>query len=190
MIIKEWNCLAHGAFDGPSMDDGANPPCPHGCGTSMVERAFRTAPAFQTQGYRNINATFETLAREQGVTNMSNKHAMQDGIGMRKSTPDTYRRLNEATELVMQHSRAGLQGMDAGAYFKPLSDFGAVGGSTGQGTVRKDSSMSVTDSKGVVHTYGTGRTILDNGVSLGLPAPALVAAPFNGSGLGTPEGDS
>ena len=189
MIIKEWNCLAHGAFDAPSLDDGENPGCPHGCGNSMVERAFRTAPAFQTQGYRNMNATFDTLAREQGVTNMSNKHAMQDGIGMRKSTPETHRRLNEATQLIMHHSKAGLEGMDAAAYFKPLSDFGALG-VTAHGAMRKESKITVTDSKGETHTYGAGRTLLDNGMKLGLPAPTLVAAPFNGTTLGTPEGDS
>ena len=189
MIIKEWNCLAHGAFDGPSMDDGAHPPCPHGCSNSMVERAFRTAPAFQSQGYRNMNATFETLAREQGVTNMSNKHAMQDGIGMRRSTPETYRRLNEATELVMQHSKSGQIGVDAGSYFKPLSDFGMVGASA-QSAMRKDSVVSHTDSQGQSHTFGAGRTVLDNGAVLALPTPKLEAAPFNGTGLGTPEGDA
>ena len=172
MIIKEWNCLAHGAFDGPSLDDGANPPCPHGCGNSMVERSFRTAPSIQSQGYRNINASFKSLAAEHGLTNMSNKNAMQDGIGMKRSTPETYRRLNQATEMIMGASKSGMQGMDAGQFFKPLSAYQP--GSTGEG--------------GVLHRDSSG--VSSAGIPLRAPTPNLVAAPHDGRESGLPAGDT
>ena len=59
-IVKEFTCLAHGAFD------SSEAVCPHGCGEGMVQRAFRTAPAIQSRSFRGINNTFETLARENG----------------------------------------------------------------------------------------------------------------------------
>jgi hypothetical protein len=170
-ILKEWSCLAHGAFDGPSMDDGSNPPCPHGCGISMVERAFRTAPTIQSQGYRNINRTFESLAAEHGLTDMNNRAAAQDGVSMRRSTPDTYRRLNQATELVMQSSRAGLVGQDASQFFKPLSQFQP--GSTGEG--------------GVLHRAGEG--VYAGGIPLAAPRAQIEAVPYEGKGDGLPAGD-
>jgi hypothetical protein len=171
-VQKEWNCLAHGAFDGPSMDDGANPPCPHGCGNSMVERAFRTAPSIQSAGYRQINATMTSLAAEHGLTDMANRSTSQDGIGMRRATPETYKRLNEATALIMQSSRSGQVGVDASQYFKPLSGFQP--GSTGEG--------------GALHREGS--QVMVGGLALNSPKPILEAAPFDGRNAGLPAGDA
>ena len=171
-IQKEWSCLAHGPFDGPSLDDGSNPGCPHGCGPSMVERVFRTAPFIQSAGYRSINATFESLAAEHGLTNMSNRNAIQDGMGMKRSTPETYRRLNTATEMIMHASKSGQQGADASSYFKPLSGFQP--GSTGDG--------------GVLHREGG--QVMAGGIPLSAPKPTLVAAPHDGKSAGVPAGDA
>ena len=109
-IVKEWICLAHGEFD------SADPVCPHGCrGDAMIERAFRTAPAIQSQGYRNINRTFDTLAAEAGVTNMNNS----SGEGMCRADYATRKRLFD------QSQSLGV-GMKSGAVldqmFKPTSE--------------------------------------------------------------------
>jgi hypothetical protein len=188
-ILKEWNCLAHGAFDGFSLDDGSNPGCPNGCGPSMVERAFRTPVTVQSQGYRNINKTFENLAADHGLSNMQNRSAVQDGVAMRRSTPETYRRLNQATEMIIHSSRANLQGQDAGSYFKPLSDFGMVGSSAAS-ALRKTGLSTVTDSQGRTHTFGSGDTVLDNGLKLGQPVAKLDAPAYDGTSAGLPAGET
>jgi len=171
-VTKEWNCLAHGAFDGPSLDDDSNPPCPHGCAPNMVVRAYRTFPSVQSAGYRSINASFEALARDQGVTNMNNRSAIQDGTGMRMTTPEQMKRLNHATELIMHASRSGQNGADASQYFKPLNEF--TPGSTGEG--------------GVLHRDGA--RVFSGSIELGAPKPALVAAPHDGSDAGLPAGET
>lgn len=182
-VTKEWSCLAHGDFD------GAEQRCPHGCkGNGMVSRAFRTAPAIQSAGYRRMNNTFDTLAREQGVSNMSNRSTMQNGTGMRLADHDTHRRLNNATEMIVQHGKA-IGGEDASNYFKPLSDFGQVGASA-VGALRKEGVRTSVDSNGVSHSFGTGRTLVgDAAVPLSDPKPKLEAAPFDGTKLGVPSGD-
>ena len=164
-IVKEWTCMAHGAFDGPDQK------CPHGCGASMVQRAFRTAPAIQSSGYRTINTTMQALAAEHGLSDIRNRAAVQDGTGMRRADAATYQRLNQATELVMSASRSGMQGMDAGSFFKPLNQFQP--GSTGDGgALRRDSAAG---------------TVAAGGIPLTAPRAQLVAAPHDGSNAGVAE---
>ena len=161
-IQKEWTCMAHGAFDAPEAV------CPQGCGDGMVQRAFRTAPSIQSRSFRGINDTFETLARENGLSNMRNAN----GEGMRRADAGTYQRLNEATELVIGSSRAGLAGVDAGSFFKPLNQFQP--GSTGDG--------------GVIQRNGS--QVLSGAIPLNTPQPQLESAPFDGRSLGLPPGDT
>lgn len=190
-IVKEWICMAHGDFDGPSAVTGASPPCPHGCDASMVERVFRTPPALQSASFKGINRTMQTLAREHGLSNIENAAAIRNGIGMRRASPDTHRRLNTATEMIIGKARAaGLQGTDASAYFKPLSHLAAVGGGAPP-SLRKSGTFSETTADGVTHTYGAGTTIVGPPDGPGIPLPPmrpiLEAAPFDGRKLGTPE---
>ena len=167
MIVKEWSCLAHGAFD------GTEPSCPFGCkGQGMVQRAFRTPPTIQSQGYRTMNNTFENLARDQGLSNLNNRSAIQDGMGMRMADSAAHQRLAQATEMIMGSSRSGLQGTDASEYFKPLNNFRP--GSTGEG--------------GVIHRVGD--TVMAGNVPLPSPKPKLEAPAFNGQSLGLPAGDA
>lgn len=182
-ITREYLCIAHGDFD------GKEPVCPHGCkGDGMVERAFRTPPMIQGAGMRRMDNTLDTLAREHGLSNMNNRLAKMRGTGMRRADADTYRRLNSATEMIIGNSRANLSGTDAGAFFKPLNDWGMVGASA-QSALRKTGLTTVTDSNGVPHTYGSGDTVNDAGVTLGAPKATLEAAPFDGSKLGVPSVD-
>jgi hypothetical protein len=162
-VLKEWTCLAHGAFDGYELDDGAKPHCPHGC-VGMTQRAFRTAPAFQTKGYRNMNSTFETLAREQGVSNLDNR----GGGGMRRADYATHKRLNDATAMIMHASKSGMKGHDASQFFRPLDQYQA--GSTGEGgAMRKENGVTTVA-----------------GVPLTAPGVQVEGRPFNGQSLGVP----
>ena len=190
MILKEYVCLAHGDFDAESLAYGSPPPCPHGCGVSMVQRVFRTAPMIQSRGYRTVNASLEKLAREHGLTNMRNA----PGESMRKHTWEGERRLQHATDLVMNSSRSGMQGADAGQFFQPLTSMPRVAPGSSP-TLRKAETASVTDNHGRVHTYGVGKTIISGGdggptFELGMPKVQLHAQPFDGSKLGVPAGDA
>ena len=181
-VLKEYECIVHGDFEGKFEGDAA---CPHGCtGSGMVQRVFRTAPAHQSAAFGNLNRNFEQLAREHGLTDMSNR----SGEGMRKSTWQGERRLQQATEMVIGKSRGGLQGQDAGDYFKPLKDFGQVGANA-QGSLGKAEQRTVTDAAGKSHTYGIGRTVLSNGMELGMPA-VKVESKFDGRAAGLPAGDA
>ena len=186
-IIKEYRCLAHGDFDSPSLDDGSPPGCPHGCGVSMVQRVYRTAPMIQTQGYRNINSTFQRLAEDHGLSDMSNRNAVQDGTGMRRADAATHARLNRATEMVMGSSRSGNQGQDASQFFQPLGNFQP--GSTGEGgALQRVGGSTVEMRKG--GTFVEGGTLMSGQTPLLPPKPKLDAPAFNGGSLGLPAGDA
>ena len=185
-VVKEFDCLAHGGFDGFSLDDGSVPGCPKGCGPSMVQRVFRTAPAVQSAGYRRMNNTFENLAREHGLSNIQNRSSIQDQTGMRMADYAAHKRLKEATEAVIGPSRAGLSGVDAGSFFKPLGEFQA--GSTGDGgALQRVGANEVEMKKG--GTFKTGGTLLSGAIPLSTPKP-LVEGVHNGAGAGLPKGDA
>lgn len=174
-VLKEFVCLAHGDFEAYTDMDGPVPSCPQGCHPSMTQRAFRTAPSIQSHGYRGLNSTFETLAREHGLSDMSNRSAIQDGTGQRRANADTYRRLNEATEMVIGPARAaGMSGRNAGDFFKPLREFGNVGGSA----------------QSSLHRSADGTVSNDMGTTFSNPTPKLQAPAFDGSKLGLPAGDA
>ena len=160
MIIREFLCAAHGDFD------AGEPNCPHGCSGNMVQRVHRTAPSIQSAGYRKMNSTFDTLAREQGVTNMRNA----PGESMRRADHATHQRLQQRTEMIVGAGKA-IQGQDASQYFRPL---GAMAGTnTGPG--------------GALQRVN-GRMTVGNDVSaIPLRTPQVFAeASFDGRELGTP----
>jgi len=171
-VLKEFQCLAHGDFDGFSLDDGSVPACPKGCGPSMVQRVFRTAPAVQSAGYRQMNRTFDSLAQQHGLSNMSNRNAVQDHTGMRRADSGTYRRLNEATEMVVGPSKAGITGTDVGSFFKPLNQFQP--GSTGDG--------------GVLHRTAEGG-VVSGAIPLTTPKAVAVGS-HDGRQAGLPAGEA
>ena len=158
-IVKEFICLAHGDFD------STKAVCPHGCKGEIVQRVFRTAPSIQSRGFKITNDTFESLAREQGVSNLRNSY----GESMRKADHDTYKRLDHANELVMTASKSGMVGQDASQYFKPLNNFQM--GSTGGGAIQK-----------------VGDQVMAGGIPLNRPRADVVSA-FDGRDTGLPAGD-
>ena len=161
MIVKEYLCAAHGDFD------AGEPKCPQGCGGSMVQRVFRTAPTIQSAGYRNMNRTFNSLAQEHGLSNMRNA----PGQSMRRAGPEVHDRLNRATELIIGAGRAA-QGMDAGQFFKPMSAMS--GASVGGG--------------GVLHREN-GR-MNSGGIPIPTPGVRLDAPAYDGRANGVPAGEA
>jgi hypothetical protein len=136
----------------------------------MVERVFRTPPMIQSNGFARMNQTFDSLARENGLTNMSNASGQQ-----RRADWQTHKRLSQATDLIIGKSRSGNEGRNAGEYFKPLSEVNLA--STGGGSIQKQN----------------GQMVVTNGersVSLNSPKPALAAKAHDGSGAGLPAGDA
>lgn len=151
--------MAHGAFDGPEAV------CPQGCDGTMVVRAYRTAPSIQSRGYRGINRSFETLARENGLTDMHNR----DGQGMRRADRHTHERLRQQTEMIVQSGDR--KGMDVSQVFQPMSNF-RPGSTGGGGAIQRD-----------------GGQITVGGVPLERPRHVVEYA-HDGRNAGLPAGDS
>jgi hypothetical protein len=158
-VLKEYVCLAHGDFEGYA------PKCPQGCGEGMVQRAFRTPVRVNSAGYANMNKTFESLAAEHGLSNMSNASGQQ-----RRADWQAHKRLQQANELIVQSGDR--RGTDVSSVFQPLSNFQM--GSTGGGALTKEN----------------GRTVNSMGVALNAPTPNLVARPHDGTKAGLPQGDA
>ena len=172
-IIKEYCCAAHGDFE------ATEPNCPEGCGGGMVERVFRTAPAIQTAGYRSMNATFDSLAAEHGVTNMNNN----SGEGLRRADAGAHRRLAHATDvLTSQHT-----GRDVSEFFSdPKSRFATSGVARPAG----EAVQAVADTRGFNGTIYRGH---DGTVRVGADIPlarpqAQSVGSFDGRGVGLPAG--
>lgn len=75
-IKREYRCFAHGFFE------GTQPICPYGCDTA-IERAFLTAPALSSPRTRNIDRTLAALAKDYGLTDMTNRRgngSVGDGL--------------------------------------------------------------------------------------------------------------
>lgn len=77
-VIKEWECKAHGYFD------GTEPVCPHGCPEQFVERVFLTAPGIKSQGTTRSDAMLNTLAKDYNMTDIRNG---KNGESVADSTP-------------------------------------------------------------------------------------------------------
>lgn len=76
MIIKEWRCAAHGAFEGPAPDCGA------GCPASFIEREFRTAPSIKSGGTKFVDAQLRGLAADYKLPDIKND---KDGSSVMES---------------------------------------------------------------------------------------------------------
>jgi hypothetical protein len=175
VIIKEYLCLAHGDFE------AGEPKCPCGCeGDMMVQRVFRTAPSIQTQGYRNTNATFESLAREHGLSDMDNS----DGGGMRLADAATRHRLAKATEMVAPSGR------DVNEYFADVRTRNQVSSTARPvGEVTRQSA-DTTAHGGAIIKNEAGGISLSNGVELNRPG-VRIEGRFDGrASAGLPAGDA
>ena len=166
-VIKEWVCMAHGDFDGPDAV------CPSGCmGTGMIQRAFRTAPAIQSAGYRSVNASMASLAAEHGLSDMA---TVRPGEARTRVTYEQRRRTSQQSEM-LGHGDNGEQ--DMGAYFKPLGAMGQLG-------AQPPSLVRDAATGRVVATDGAGNTV----ASFAQPK-VHVAGRHDGTKAGLPAGDA
>lgn len=78
-IVKEYECGGHGPFE--TSDEP--PRCPHGC--NLVERAFRTAPAFHGGATRRTDALLDGIAKDYGLSNM--RTGLQEGDTAKIQSP-------------------------------------------------------------------------------------------------------
>lgn len=76
-VIKEWECKAHGYFDGPDQV------CPHGCPQQFVDRVFLTPPAVRSQGTVRSDKMLDQLAKDYGMTDIKND---KDGTSVANAT--------------------------------------------------------------------------------------------------------
>lgn len=65
MIIKEFNCKAHGDFESDA------PYCPQGCSTE-AERVFLTPPSYLSDKTKSSDGHLKQLAFDFKMTNMTN----------------------------------------------------------------------------------------------------------------------
>lgn len=77
-VIKEWECKAHGYFDGPEQR------CPHGCPDVFVERVFLTPPAIRSASTAVADFTLKGLAQDFGMTDI---RGAREGESVAETTP-------------------------------------------------------------------------------------------------------
>lgn len=104
MITKEYVCMAHGEFD------ASEPKCPHGCGGGMVQRHFRTAPAYHGGRTSNIDKTLQMLADDHGLTDMNN----QNGAGSVGRVDPAFARQQDEMRAMMLSGQTFEQRMGTG----------------------------------------------------------------------------
>lgn len=77
-VIKEWECAAHGYFD------GTEAVCPHGCPQQFVQRVFLTPPGIKSHATKMSDFTLKGLAKDFGMTDIRNG---SDGEAVAQATP-------------------------------------------------------------------------------------------------------
>ena len=175
MIIKEYECMAHGFFE------AGEPTCPEGCcGENMIQRVFLTAPHIQSSSYNGINNTLQSLAQEHGLTDMNNR----GGGGMRMADMQAHKRLNSAMDIISSRS-----GENVSTYFGDMkSRFGSQ-----VSNVARPIGEAVNpnaDTRGMNGTIyrdqATGTISVGEGIHLNKPQ-SRVEAKFDGRTEGLPE---
>ncbi len=176
MIIKEFECMAHGYFE------GGEPICPHGCtGEIMVQRVFLTPPHIQSASYNGINSTLESLAEEHGLTDMRNAQ----GEGMRRADGAAHRRINHAMDIISSRS-----GENMAEYFGDIKQrfAGQVSGVARPVGEAVNPNADARNYNGTIYRdQATGMISVGEGIGLAQPKKRLEAAAFDGRSLGTPE---
>lgn len=70
-VIKEWNCVLHGEFD------GSHPICPEmGCDSKAVVREFRTAPTIRSSTMKKFDAG---IRRSSDMMKINNFRTAREG---------------------------------------------------------------------------------------------------------------
>lgn len=170
-VIKEYQCAAHGEFESTQML------CPHGCGTDMVERVFRTAPSIQGASFKRINQTFSEVARENRMSDLDQR----GGDGMLRADWRARRRVDQAVAMMAYNGRR----VDH-LFADVQSRFRTSTTPTAASSIVSSSADSRPSGGGLYKDPKTGATMVGQGISLG-PVQAPKGTPdFDGLALGTP----
>lgn len=125
MVLHDYNCLAHGVFE------GTEPTCPHGCkGTGFVSIIYLKAPAIGTQRTKNLDAITRNLANQFGLTEMDNR----GGQPVKRPDPMAAKRAEEYAEFIKQKFGDPWQSVAPGGVMQP--DKTVEGGSASSGAIQ------------------------------------------------------
>lgn len=91
MLLFDYECLAHGRFEGVSAE------CPSGCSGSLVRKVFLKAPGHLSDRSKNIDTTFQNLANDFGLTDMNNQNGTSAAV--RPDPMKLYEREQAAAQL-------------------------------------------------------------------------------------------
>lgn len=151
-VLKEWACLAHGAFE------SAEQKCPHGCSVRFVKREFRTAPSIRHRGTSNRDALAQQLANDYGLTNLANEGGQASVMqSLRKKNWADYKRGGVAPSAWAEvpHNEPGWaqEREEKPKCFKPEQMGLKSGAALKQGALPKPRPVIVKDSKGQPLSY-------------------------------------
>jgi hypothetical protein len=125
MILRDYNCLAHGIFE------GSEAICPHGCkGSGFVSIVHLKAPAIGSQRTKNLDAITRNLANQFGLTDMDNR----GGQAVKRPDPMAAKRAEEYNEFIQQKFGSPWQAVAPGGVMQP--DKTIKGGSEGSGAIQ------------------------------------------------------
>jgi hypothetical protein len=136
----------------------------------MIQRVYRTAPAIQSAGFRQINRTAQNLANDFGLSDINTR----GGDGGLRTDWQTRRNTQRALEMMGHGERSG---MDMGQYFKPVSAMSEIGAVPGA-LVRDPTTNRV------VATDGMGSIVKEFG-----PVVPRIEGNHDGRDAGLPAGD-
>lgn len=120
MIIHDYNCLAHGVFE------GTEAVCPYGCkGAGFVTKVHLKAPAIGTQRTKNLDAITRNLANQFGLTDMDNR----GGQPVKRPDPMAAKRAEEYQSYIQQKFGSPWQAVKGGNPIQHIQGLGAQGGS-------------------------------------------------------------
>jgi hypothetical protein len=74
MIIKEWECAAHGPYEAPE------PSCPHGCPERFQRRVILTAPGTRSDKTKRADWAINALAEDYGYTDINNSPSRANSV--------------------------------------------------------------------------------------------------------------
>jgi len=121
MILRDWECLAHGFFE--SGEEA--PKCPKGCSKSMIRIAHLKAPGIGTDRTKGIDSTMRNLANDFGLTDVNTR----GGDSVKENLKRT--EVGDPTKQLMDRMGGPWQSLDKNRNaLQALSGMGVQGGNT------------------------------------------------------------
>lgn len=120
MILRDYNCLAHGIFE------GTEPVCPRGCkGNGFVSIIHLKAPSIGTARTKSLDNITRNLANQFGLTDMDNR----GGQAVKRPDPMAAKRAEEYSDFIKEKFGSPWQSVSGGNPLHHIQGLGAQGGS-------------------------------------------------------------